>query len=93
MKMKAVNNDLRFGVVKKEEKKRRFCGYTRERDKMLWFPVRNHRFEVKSYYYILQFGESSLFPWKSIWKVKTPTHIAFFTWTTTLGKILMIDNL
>jgi hypothetical protein len=60
---------------------------------MLWSPACNHRFEVKSYYYTLQSGESSLFPWKSIWKVKAPPRIAFFTWTAALGKILTIDNL
>ncbi len=39
------------------------------------------------------FGEVSLFPWKSIWKVKAPSCIAFFTWTASLGKILTISNL
>jgi hypothetical protein len=34
-----------------------------------------------------------LFPLNSIWKVNTAPHIAFFTWTETLGKILTIDNL
>jgi hypothetical protein len=59
---------------------------------MLWTPACNHGFEMKSYYNSLQFGESCLFPWKSIWKVKAPPRIAF-TWTAALGKILMIDNL
>jgi len=41
-----------------------------ERDNtMLWSPAHNFRFEVKSYYNTLQSGESSPFPWKSIWKV------------------------
>jgi hypothetical protein len=48
---------------------------------------------VKNFYNTLQFGESSFFPWKSVWKVKAPSRIAFFTWTTVLGKILTIDNL
>jgi hypothetical protein len=30
---------------------------------------------------------------KSIWKVKVPSRVAFFVWTTTLGKILILDNL
>jgi hypothetical protein len=53
----------------------------------------NHKFEVKSYYYTLQSGGSSIFPWKSIWKVKAPPRIAFFTWKIALGKLLTIDNL
>jgi hypothetical protein len=60
---------------------------------MLWSPTRNHKFKVKSYYNILQPGESTLFPWKSVWKVKAPPHIAFFTWMAALGKILMIENI
>jgi hypothetical protein len=37
--------------------------------------------------------EASLFPWKSIWKMKALPHIAFFTWTVALSKLLTIDNL
>jgi hypothetical protein len=33
-----------------------------ETNKMLWSPARNHRFEVKSFYYTLQSVESSPFP-------------------------------
>ena len=33
------------------------------------------------------------FPWKSIWKVKCPTKVAFFTWTMVRGRILTLDNL
>jgi hypothetical protein len=35
----------------------------------------------------------SMFPWKKIWRVKAPSKVVFFVWTTTLGKILMLDNL
>ena len=62
-------------------------------DKMLWSLARNHRFEVKSFYYSLQSAESSPFPWKNTWKVKPSPCIAFFTWTAALSKILTIDNL
>jgi hypothetical protein len=68
-------------------------GNISERNKMLWSPACNHRFKVKSYYNILQPGEPFLFPWMRVWKVKAPSRIAFFTWTTTMGKIFMIDNL
>ncbi|GLT60901.1 hypothetical protein SLA2020_336420 [Shorea laevis] len=60
---------------------------------MLWTLACNQGSEVKSYYNSLFLGEPCLFPWKSIWKVKAPLCIAFFTWTTTRGKILTIDNL
>uniref|UniRef100_A0A2N9I8S1 Reverse transcriptase domain-containing protein n=1 Tax=Fagus sylvatica TaxID=28930 RepID=A0A2N9I8S1_FAGSY len=33
------------------------------------------------------------FPWKSIWKVGAPPHVAFFVWTAAHGKILTMDNL
>jgi hypothetical protein len=32
------------------------------------------------------------FPWKSIWRSKAHLRVAFFTWTTSLGKILTMDN-
>jgi hypothetical protein len=32
-------------------------------------------------------------PWKSIWRVKAPTMVAFFVWSAALGKILTHDNL
>jgi hypothetical protein len=64
-----------------------------EANKMLWSPTCNYRFEVKRYCDILQFGESSLIYWKSIWKVKAPPCIVFFTWMAALGKVLTINNL
>jgi hypothetical protein len=60
---------------------------------MVWTPSSCHGFAVKSYYIMLQIGKHNSFPWKSIWKVKTPPHIAFFLWATTLGRILTVDNL
>uniref|UniRef100_A0A7N2KVQ8 Reverse transcriptase zinc-binding domain-containing protein n=1 Tax=Quercus lobata TaxID=97700 RepID=A0A7N2KVQ8_QUELO len=33
------------------------------------------------------------FPWKSIWKQKIPSRVAFFVWSAALGKCLTIDNL
>uniref|UniRef100_A0A7N2M3Y2 Reverse transcriptase zinc-binding domain-containing protein n=1 Tax=Quercus lobata TaxID=97700 RepID=A0A7N2M3Y2_QUELO len=33
------------------------------------------------------------FPWKSIWKQKIPSRVAFFVWTAALGKCLTIGNL
>jgi hypothetical protein len=33
------------------------------------------------------------FPWKSVWWTKFPSRVAFFVWSTALGKILTMDNL
>jgi len=60
---------------------------------MLWTPSSRHDFAVKSFYNMLQSGEHSSFPWKSIWKVKAPPRIVFFLWTVVMGRILMTDNL
>jgi hypothetical protein len=64
-----------------------------EVDSMVWIPSSRHIFVMKSYYSILQSGEHSSFPSKSIWKVKAPPRIAFFLWVVALGRILMVDNL
>lgn len=63
-------------------------------DNTFWRPTRNRIFEVKSFYKVLFIGGSIFsFPWGSIWKVHVPTKVAFFAWTSALGKILTIDNL
>ena len=33
------------------------------------------------------------FPWRMVWQLKAPTRVAFFSWSTSLGKILTTDNL
>ena len=33
------------------------------------------------------------FPWKFVWRSKIPPGVAFFSWTTALGKILTLENL
>jgi hypothetical protein len=48
---------------------------------------------VRSYYTLLQYGEHNSFHWRSVWKVKAPPRVAFFLWTTTLGRILMVGTL
>ena len=50
-------------------------------------------FKVSDYYKILVGNTFFGFPWKSIWKQKIPSRVAFFVWTAALGKCLMIDNL
>jgi hypothetical protein len=39
-------------------------------DRMCWMPTRSSMFEVKSFYRVLQDGNTSTFPWKCIWRVK-----------------------
>jgi hypothetical protein len=55
---------------------------------MCWIPSKMKSFKVKSYYHMLSTSMSSLFPWKNIWKVKTPSRVAFFVWMTDFEKNL-----
>ena len=48
---------------------------------------------VKDYYSLLVGSNDYCFPWKSIWKLKIPSRVAFFVWIVALGKCLTIDNL
>ena len=34
-----------------------------------------------------------IFPWKGVWKVKTPRCVSFFVWTAVWDRILTGDNL
>jgi hypothetical protein len=63
------------------------------KDTICWIPSKRKLFEVKSYYQVLSNLAISIFPWKSIWKVKAPPRVAFFMWMVSLGKILTLDNL
>ena len=47
-------------------------------DKMCWKPDRNKGFMVNDYYSLLVGSNDSCFPWKSIWKQKIPSKVAFF---------------
>ena len=50
-------------------------------DKMCWIPNKHKGFRVRDYYKI-SVGNTLLgFPWKSIWKQKIPSKVAFFVWT------------
>jgi hypothetical protein len=64
-----------------------------EGDRLVWNPFERGFFEVRSYYGVLIRKNDPSFPWKSIWRVKAPTRVAFFVWSAALGKILMHDNL
>jgi hypothetical protein len=62
-------------------------------DKLWWIPSSKGAFEGRSYYRVLSSHGPTSFPWKSIWRTKTPPRVAFFAWTAARGKILTIDNL
>ena len=62
-------------------------------DKMRWTPAKSKGFEVSSYYQALLGVCTQSFPWRSIWKQKVPSRVAFFVWIADLGTILTIDNL
>lgn len=57
---------------------------------------KNGSFTVKLYYRQLSNGVDrnlSDFPFKQIWKIKTPSRMAFFTWEACKGSILTTDML
>ena len=62
-------------------------------DKMYWIPSKDKGFMVNDHYRILVGPTIYSFPWKSIWKQKIPSRVAFFVWTAALGKCLTINNL
>jgi hypothetical protein len=64
-----------------------------EVDRVVWNLSKRMNFEVKTFYKALICYKAVSFPWKGIWRVKTPKRVAFFVWTVALGKILTHDNL
>ena len=64
-----------------------------EEDKVVWVATWSGSFEVKPFYSILSDRGNHPIPWKSIWKVKAPTKVAFFIWTAAKGRILTSVNL
>jgi len=62
-------------------------------NRLVWSLYKRGLFESKSFYEVLNRKDGPSFSWKSIWRVKLPAMVAFFVWTTALGKILTHDNL
>ena len=62
-------------------------------DKVCWKLVRSRGFEVRGFY--LSFYPPTLlsFPWRMTWQSKVPPRVAFFSWFSSLGRILTTDNL
>ena len=62
-------------------------------DKLVWNPNRRGSFDSHSFYHVLHVPSEVRFPWKSIWRVKAPSRVAFFIWSAAWGRILTCDNL
>ena len=62
-------------------------------DKRCWLPNKSKGFMVSVHYHLLAGHSDQLFPWKSFWKQKISSRVAFFVWIAALGKCLIIDNL
>ena len=64
-----------------------------EMDSMNWKHTKSGLFEVRSFYGLLRGRNDIQFPWKSVWKPKIPSKVAFFLWLAAHDKNLTIDNL
>lgn len=65
-------------------------------DRICWLLEKKENFAVCSYYNCLVDDASvgfKNFPWKQIWKVRVPPHVAFFAWEACWERILPIDKL
>ena len=66
---------------------------TENGDGMRWKLTKNGDFDICSFYNKLRSPLPIIFPWKGVWKVKTPRRVSFFVWTATWDRILTSDNL
>jgi hypothetical protein len=62
-------------------------------DRLWWVSSKKGLFKVKFFFSLLACFEGRCFPLKSVWRTQAPSRAAFFIWSTTLGKILIVDNL
>ena len=62
-------------------------------DKVCWKQARSRGFEVRGFYLSFYPPTLTSFPWRIVWQSKVPPRAAFFSWSTSLGKILTTDNL
>lgn len=67
-------------------------GQARE-DKVKWKNSRGSSFSIKSYYDLLFKKGGISFPWRAVWKSKTPSRVAFFAWEANHEAILTRENL
>ena len=62
-------------------------------DKLWWIPSKKGTFKVRDFFRALSKVEGRGFPWKSVWRTKSPPRAVFFVWSAALGKILTLDNI
>ncbi len=62
-------------------------------DSICWKLSSQKVFSVNSFYRRLISPAHRCYPWKSVWKPLAPSKVNFFIWTSSLGKVLTIDNL
>jgi hypothetical protein len=62
-------------------------------DRLWWVSSKRGMFKVKSFFSSLACSEGSRFLLKSVWRTQALSMVAFFAWSTALGKILIMDNL
>jgi hypothetical protein len=55
-------------------------------DKLWWIPSKKGTFKVKDFFRALSRVEGRDFPWKSVWRTKSPPRAAFFVWSAALRK-------
>ena len=61
-------------------------------DKMCWILGKDKGFMVNDYYRILVGLTIYGFLWRSLWKQKIHSRVAFLVWIVALGKCLMIEK-
>lgn len=62
-------------------------------DALSWELGNNKVFSVKSFYEKLMVRAVDSFPYVSVWILKAPRKVCFFTWFAIRGVILMAKNL
>ena len=67
--------------------------HTKNGDRMRWKLTKNEDFDIRSFYNNLRNPLPIIFPWKCVWKVKSPRRVSFFVWTAVWNKIRTSDNL
>ena len=55
--------------------------------------TKNGDFNICLFDHKLRGSSSIVFPWKGIWKVKSPHYVSFFVWAVAWDRILTGDNL
>ena len=64
-----------------------------EEDRVIWTASNDGTFSIKSLCSILERGGSSMFPSKSIWRIRVPPKVTFFSWEASWGKVLTLEQL